>query len=94
MVNRLLLERAHVSKVVKKLLQMDLVAITLSEEDKRSSWLSPTTKGKQLLKNCMEIFEEWNKEWTDEIPSDQLSDMLDHLSVLQTIFKNKIFETK
>lgn len=94
MVNRLLLERAHVSKVVKKLLRMDLVTITLSEEDKRSSWLSPTPKGKQLLKNCMEIFEEWNKEWTDEIPEDQLSDMLDHLSMLQTIFKNKIFETK
>ena len=94
MVNRLLLERAHVSKVVKKLQQMELVTITLSEDDKRSSWLSPTPKGKQLLKNCMEIFEEWNKEWTNEIPDDQLTDMLDHLTLLQSIFRNKIFETK
>lgn len=48
MVYRLLLEKAHVSIVVKKLHGLDLITITASEEDKRSAWLEPTRKGKQV----------------------------------------------
>ncbi len=90
MVNRLLLEKAHVSKVVKKLQKMELITVTVSGEDKRSYWLSTTQKGEQTLKKCMKIFEEWNKEWLGAIDEKQLPLMLENLTQLQSVFKDKI----
>ena len=89
MVNRLLLEKAHVSKVVKKLQQMDLITVTENEEDKRSYWLSVTKKGEKLLKQCREIFSEWHKDWICEIDETELPSILDHLTILQSIFREK-----
>lgn len=92
MVNRLLLEKAHVSKVVKKLHKMELITITTSDEDKRSSWLAPTSKGKQLLNKCMQIFEKWNEEWFEEIDETRRNSILDNLTYLQAVFEKKIQE--
>ncbi len=90
MVNRLLLERAHVSKVVKKLQKMELISITSSCEDKRSSWLATTPKGEKVLNDCMEIFSNWNKQWFSAIDEEQIAPILENLTLLQDIFKNKI----
>ena len=49
-INRLLLEKAHVSKVVKKLQHMELIDITEAGEDKRSHWISVTQKGERNIK--------------------------------------------
>ncbi len=91
MVNRLLLEKAHVSKVIKKLKTMKLITITTLDDDKRSSWLSLTPKGEQTLKECMEILKKWNKKLLgtllEVIDKKQLITMLDHLTELQNIFK-------
>lgn len=89
MVNRLELEKAHVSKVVKKLQSMNLVSITISDEDKRSAWLEVTSKGKKLIKECMEIFNNWNKEWIKDISEKEIISILDDLSLLQSVFKDK-----
>lgn len=89
MVNRLLLEKAHVSKVVKKLNAMGLIHITVSSEDKRSSWLSMTEKGKHTVKECRKLFSEWNGEWMSEIDSDQLKLTLENISELQEVLKEK-----
>lgn len=92
MVNRLLLEKAHVSKVVKKLQKLELISITVSDEDKRSSWLTPTPKGKKLLSKCMRIFEKWNTEWLEAIDDKQLNSILKDLTHLQIVFEDKIQE--
>jgi len=89
MVNRLLLEKAHVSKVVKKLQQMELITITENDEDRRSYWLSVTKKGEEILKQCTEMFSDWNKKWICEIDETELSSILDNLTTLQNIFKEK-----
>jgi DNA-binding MarR family transcriptional regulator len=89
MVNRLLLEKAHVSKVVKKLQQMELITITENDEDKRSYWLSVTKKGEETLQQCTEMFSKWHKEWICEIDEAELPSMLDNLTTLQNIFKEK-----
>jgi DNA-binding MarR family transcriptional regulator len=91
MVNRLLLEKAHVSKIVKKLHNMELINVTPSKEDKRSSWLSATPKGKQILKKCMNRFKKWNREWAGSINEKQLASMLENLTQLQAIFKSRIY---
>ena len=88
--NRLLLEKAHVSKIVKKLHSMDLITVTRSDEDKRSYWLSPTPKGEQTLKECMKLFEEWNKEWSGSMDEKQIESALENLTHLQAVFRNMI----
>lgn len=90
MVNRLLLEKAHVSKVVKKLHKMELITITTSDEDKRSSWLAPTPKGEQLLRKCRQIFEKWNAEWLAAFDDKELNSIINNLTRLQAVFKDKI----
>jgi DNA-binding MarR family transcriptional regulator len=89
MVNRLMLEKAHVSKVVKKLQKMELISITEDEEDKRSYWLSATERGGELIKQCSEMFSVWNQEWIREIDEKDLSSMLDNLQTLQNVFRKK-----
>lgn len=90
MVNKLVLEKAHVSKVVKKLNNMGLINIEVSSEDKRSSWLSVTTKGKQVLTECKNCIFKWNEDWTNDIDHDQLETLLDGLTILQKTFKSKV----
>ena len=92
MINRLELEKAHVSKVVKKLHKMELVKIVPSKEDKRSAWLSPTKKGKVTVKSCMKIFEKLNSEWINEFDEKQLSVVLESLTLLQSVFREKIIK--
>jgi len=90
MVNRLMLEKANVSKVVKKLEKLELITITPTDEDKRSYWLSPTPKGEDTLQECMAIFQKWNQEWMSDIDEQQLTAMLDPLTQIQAIFKEKM----
>lgn len=90
MVNRLLLEKAHVSKIVKKLYGMGLIEIESSEEDKRASWISITEKGKRTVRECKERIQVWNEDWTAELNRDQIKEILDSLAVLQGVFKGKL----
>lgn len=88
-INRLVLERAHVSKVIKKLQKMELVKVTDSEDDKRSAWLTLTTKGETVLDECQVNFRKWNDEWMKEINENHFDSILDTLSKLQSVFKEK-----
>jgi MarR family transcriptional regulator, transcriptional regulator for hemolysin len=90
MVNRLSLERAHVSKVIKKLQNMELIDSTESEDDKRSSLFSLTQKGKIVLNECREVFKKWNQQWIVEIDEDQHGLIVDHLTKLQDVFKEAV----
>jgi len=88
-INRLVLERAHVSKVIRKLKNMDLITVTASDDDKRSAWLTLTPKGIKVLNDCKEMFKEWNNEWINEIDESKYDSILDNLSKLQAVFKEK-----
>lgn len=88
MVNKLVLEKAHVSKVVKKLQSMGLVNVEVSKEDKRSSWLSITEKGRQTVSSCQQEIDLWNKNWTKEVDDGQLELILEGLAVIQKTFRN------
>lgn len=86
MVNRLSLEKANVSKVVKKLEIMGLLEISLTEEDKRSCWLSPTPKGLEIHKACTTMFGAWNEKWLTGVKPEKIDAIIDNLSLLQEIF--------
>jgi DNA-binding MarR family transcriptional regulator len=85
MVNRLLLEKAHVSKFVKKLRRMDLITVKRADEDERPFWLEPTPMGKHVLEKCRRAFTRWHREWTARFDDDQLDTLLDNVSLLQTV---------
>ena len=88
-VNRLVLEKAHVSKVVKKLQQMGLIAISESQEDRRSAWLSVTPKGMRTLEKCRAMFKAWNTDWVSQIDPQDLPGILESLTTLQDVIKQQ-----
>ena len=90
MVNRLVLEKAHVSKVVKKLNVMGLIHINNKPDDKRSALLSATDKGKQVVEDCRGVFQQWNNDWYELYSNDELLQILDSVGKLQNLFKRKI----
>jgi len=94
MVNKLVLEKAHVSKVVKKLHKMNLINIEASSTDKRSSWLSITTEGKELVNECRKAISSWNQDWISELSQEQFHSLLDNLTVVQNVFKDKIKQSE
>lgn len=94
MVNRLSLEKAHVSKVVKKLETMGLLTISPTEEDKRSYWLIPTTKGEEVHKACKEVFENWNMQWMKKVDEEELDSIIEKLALLQNTFREITEEKK
>ncbi len=89
MVTKMVLEKAHVSKVVKKLHSMDLISIEPCSEDKRSSWLSLTSRGEHVLRECSIGIAAWNSEWTAGMDMDQLGNFLDSLTLFQGILREK-----
>lgn len=92
MVNRLMLEKAHVSKVVKKLTIMGLIKIDESEDDKRSYWLSVTEKGKKIKTEILMKLESWNEGWFESFSENELEQILDSISKVQQTFINKLNE--
>ena len=89
MVNRLLLEKAHVSKVVKKLQAMGLIDILPFPDDRRSALLSTTAKGQKLVDECRAIFHKWNKEWFEHFNAKELLQILESVDKLQKAFMSK-----
>ena len=89
MVNRLILEKAHVSKVVKKLQNMGLINITPLADDKRSALLSPTSKGRELVNECREVFRIWSEEWFQKLTQEELLEILAGVGKLQAVFLGK-----
>jgi DNA-binding MarR family transcriptional regulator len=92
MVNRLVLEKAHVSKIVKKLQNMDFITVTPSDDDKRSSWLAPTQKGRKITRECSKAFKKWNRQWAGSMDEQQLISIIENLALLQAAFRKQILE--
>jgi DNA-binding MarR family transcriptional regulator len=83
MINRLLLERAHVSKVVKKLETMGLLVVAAHPDDGRSSWLSVSTQGRALIQTCQRLFDIQKRAWFQRFDTRELLRILDGVSALQ-----------
>lgn len=92
-VNKLLLEKAHVSKVVKKLHSMGLIHIDSSIEDKRSAWLKTTDKGMQTVKDCQERISNWNRKWIEELSEEDMESILKSTALLQHLFSSSTTNT-
>lgn len=88
LVNRLMLERAHVSKTVSKLLEMELIELSEHAEDQRASIISVTTKGVRLIEKCRKLFEEWRRINFANLSETELIQTLDIVAKLQANLLN------
>lgn len=88
-INRLSLEKAHVSKVVKKLLNMGLIESVPFEDDKRSSFLVSTKKGEEIVAECRLIFGVWKKERLSQFNKKELEQILESVDKLQKTFVSR-----
>jgi len=90
MINRLLLEKAHVSKIVKKLQTMGFIAIKPISEDKRTALLYPTDSGLEAIVKCRNAFEEWKKETLDQYSKEEILIIMDSVDKVQKSFKKEV----
>ncbi len=88
-INRLLLERAHVSKVVKKLEATGLLQALPHPHDGRSAWLSVSPKGHALIKTCQALFDVQKRAWFGRFETRELLRILEAVSVLQETFSGR-----
>jgi DNA-binding MarR family transcriptional regulator len=86
LINRLLLERAHVSKVVKKLQAMGLVEAVPHPDDGRSCWLSVSPDGTSVVRSCQALFDVQKREWFRRFETAELLRLLDRVTALQSAF--------
>ena len=73
LVGGLVIEKSNLSKIVKKLKTVDLINITSSPEDGRTTLLSATKKGKTIWEECMEEFIAWQVNWASPLSDDELT---------------------
>ncbi len=93
-IEQLRLEKAHVSKSVKKLQSMGLIAVDRSTEDRRSTWLSVTADGAELLEKAEKQFCQWNEQWFDQMTQDELLLLNDTLSTIEDLFYKKLTDNE
>ncbi len=89
-IEHLHLEKAHVSKSVKKLEYMGLITVTISSDDRRSAWLSVTDEGTLVLEKAYEQFCKWNKNWFEQFPSEELEELKESLENIEKWMIKKI----
>ena len=92
--NRLLLERAHVSKVVKKLQSMGLVEVAPHPDDGRSFLLSVSPAGRALVADCQSLFAAQKREWFRHFETEELLQILEEVSALQQALTGDDPETR
>jgi len=90
LVNRLMLARAHVSKVVSKLEEQGLISSHPCQSDKRSTIISTTKKGDLVIEECRGIFSQWRKECFNSFNSYKLTQMVECLDLIQNLFKKQL----
>ncbi len=65
--SRLMFEKSHVSKVIKKLKKLNLVNVSDSNEDSRITILSVSKKGQDVISEGMQSFKQWNRQWLESL---------------------------
>ncbi len=90
LVGELLLEKSNVSKIVKKLHLAELITVSKSPYDMRSTVLRPTQQGKDIWTGCMKKLNEWNKACLQELQGDEAEKTLAVLGRLQKLMLSKI----
>jgi len=84
-ISDLLLNKPHVSKILKKLKQLGYIETSESPTDKRSTIIRITKTGQTVHKKCLEDFNRWNENWLEGLTGPQLEQIHQSLHMLLNI---------
>lgn len=76
LIGELLYEKSNVSKIVKKLKNLNYINVNISHEDGRITLLSPTKEGESVWRQCMEKLNKWNRNWVKSLSGDEINETL------------------
>ena len=82
-VSELLLEKSNVSKMVKKLSREELISVSKSPYDMRTTLLKPTPRGRQVWQACTEKLNTWNSACLQNLDRDEANEIHAALNTLQ-----------
>jgi DNA-binding MarR family transcriptional regulator len=85
----LLFEKSNVSKIVRILLEKNLIDIEVAPGDRRMTLLFETPEGIAVWKDCMQAFHESSTEIMSLLSEDEAAKAIRFLKKLQRAFKNK-----
>ncbi len=92
----LLLNKSNLSKIIKKLNQLDLIDIDTADDDRRKTVLNATTKGKKVWTECMEELNKMKSIFTAPLEDGELEGIVSGLRLLTEMVadyrQNKIGE--
>ena len=72
LVGNLLYEKSNVSKIVKKLKELEYIEVSRSNKDGRVSHIELMEKGEFVWEQCIKKFQTWNREWIKPLTKDEL----------------------
>jgi DNA-binding MarR family transcriptional regulator len=76
-----LLEKSNLSKIIKKLEQMELILVSSSKADKRITILNATAKGRKTIKECMNDLDNLKEQFTEPLRDEELDSI--HASIIR-----------
>jgi len=85
----LLFEKSNVSKIVRILLEKNLINSTVAPGDRRMTLLFETPEGLIVWKDCMQAFHKSSTEIKSLLSEDEAAEAIRFLKKLKKAFKNK-----
>jgi DNA-binding MarR family transcriptional regulator len=85
----LLFEKSNVSKIVRILLEKNLIDSAVAPGDRRMTLLFETPEGIAVWKDCMQAFHESSTEIMSLLSEDESAEAIRFLKKLQKSFKTK-----
>ena len=86
---KLLFEKSNVSKIIRILLEKNLIGSALAPSDRRMTLLFETPEGLAVWKDCMQAFHQSSTEIMSLLSEDEAAEAIRFLKKLQRAFKNK-----
>jgi len=86
---KLLFEKSNVSKIIRILLEKNLISSAIAPGDRRMTLLFETPEGFAVWKDCMQAFHQSSTEIMSLLSKDEADEAIRFLKKLQKAFKNK-----
>ncbi len=72
-VAELLFEKSNVSKIIKVLIEKEMIEVEQSETDNRVTLLTCTSKGYTVWQNCIDNMNIWSESFTGELSQEEIT---------------------
>ena len=85
--DKLLYEKSNVSKIIKKLLAVELIDISTDPEDARRQVIRTTDQGSLAVQKGKKIVSAWVEQWLNRLMDDENTEILSMLIKLNTLVR-------